>query len=70
MTTTSGMTIAIGSDDAGIDYKAILAADLVDDARVASVIDVGVGPDEHTHYPMSPLRPPVWWPTAPPTGPC
>lgn len=51
MTTTSGLTIAIGSDDAGIDYKAILAADLVDDARVASVIGVGVGPDEHTHYP-------------------
>lgn len=51
MTTTSGLTIAIGSDDAGIDYKAILAADLADDARVASVIDVGVGPDEHTHYP-------------------
>ena len=32
MTTTSGLTIAIGSDDAGIDFKAILAADLADDA--------------------------------------
>ncbi|GAB90338.1 ribose-5-phosphate isomerase [Gordonia rhizosphera] len=45
------LTIAIGSDDAGVDYKSILGADLAADPRVASVIDVGVRPDEHTHYP-------------------
>lgn len=45
------MRIVIGSDDAGVQYKDILAADLRDDPRVASVVDVGVGPDEHTAYP-------------------
>lgn len=48
---TSSLTLAIGCDDAGIDYKNLLAHDLSDDPRVGSVIDVGVGADEHTHYP-------------------
>ena len=41
--------IVIGSDDAGIDYKDALKADLEADPRVASVTDVGA--DEHTAYP-------------------
>jgi ribose 5-phosphate isomerase B len=39
----SGLRIAVGGDDAGFDYKAILSKDLSADPRVASVIDVGPG---------------------------
>lgn len=46
-----GLRIAIGCDDAGIEYKKILKADLAADPRVDEVIDVGVGDDEHTAYP-------------------
>lgn len=34
--------LAIGSDSAGLDYKEILLADLQKDARVGSVVDLGV----------------------------
>ncbi|GAB3301189.1 ribose-5-phosphate isomerase [Parasphingorhabdus pacifica] len=43
--------IVVGCDDAGLQYKNALRADLEADARVASVTDVGVGSDEHTDYP-------------------
>lgn len=44
--------IAIGSDDAGLDYKLVLTSDLDGMDDVAEVIDVGVGEDEDTHYPQ------------------
>ncbi|HEY0248248.1 MAG TPA: ribose-5-phosphate isomerase [Gryllotalpicola sp.] len=43
--------IVIGSDDAGVDYKEALKADLEADPRVASIVDVGVTGAEHTAYP-------------------
>ncbi len=46
-----GMRIAIGCDEAGVEYKAVLKADLEADPRVDEVIDVGVGEGEHTAYP-------------------
>lgn len=45
------LRIVIGCDDAGLTYKNVLRRDLEQDDRVTSVIDVGVGPDEHTAYP-------------------
>lgn len=45
------LRIAIGSDDAGYDYKEILKRDLEQDERVEAVVDVGVGADAHTAYP-------------------
>ncbi|MBA0052352.1 ribose-5-phosphate isomerase [Streptomyces sp. AJS327] len=45
------LRIVVGCDDAGLEYKNALAADLRADARVAGVTDVGVGSDEHTAYP-------------------
>ena len=45
------LRIVVGCDDAGLQYKDILRHDLEADPRVASVVDVGVGPDEHTAYP-------------------
>ncbi len=49
--TDSGLRIAVGSDDAGLRYKDVLAADLAADPRVAEVIDVGVKGEEGTYYP-------------------
>ncbi|MBO0984709.1 ribose-5-phosphate isomerase [Rathayibacter sp. SD072] len=43
--------IVVGSDDAGFTYKEIIKADLEKDARVATLIDVGVDADSHTPYP-------------------
>jgi ribose 5-phosphate isomerase B len=48
---TAGLRIVVGADDAGYEYKEALKGDLLADARVADVIDVGVGSDEHTAYP-------------------
>lgn len=48
---TEPLRIAIGSDDAGFDYKEILKRDLEAHAGVASVVDVGVDADGHTAYP-------------------
>ncbi|MGB3374832.1 MAG: ribose-5-phosphate isomerase [Microbacterium sp.] len=45
------LRLVVGSDDAGFDYKEILKNDLQRDARVASVVDVGVSADGHTAYP-------------------
>lgn len=49
--TTAALNIVLGSDDAGVDYRALLRADLEADPRVASVVDIGVNPGEHTAYP-------------------
>lgn len=49
--TPEALRVVIGCDDAGLDYKEVLRADLEADERVASVTDVGVGRDEHTPYP-------------------
>ena len=46
-----GLRLVIGCDDAGYEYKEILKRDLEADERVTSVVDVGVGSDEHTPYP-------------------
>jgi ribose 5-phosphate isomerase B len=43
--------VAIGSDDAGLEYKSVLKADLERDERVSEVIDVGVQADDLTAYP-------------------
>jgi ribose 5-phosphate isomerase B len=48
---TKLLTIAVGADDAGYEYKEILRADLAADPRVCRVIDVGVAADGHTAYP-------------------
>lgn len=45
------LRIALGSDDAGVRYKAALAEDLRADERVSDLIDVGIDEDEDTHYP-------------------
>jgi ribose 5-phosphate isomerase B len=44
-------TIAIGCDDAGIQYRDILRDQLEKDSRVSSVIDVGVKANDNTNYP-------------------
>lgn len=43
--------IVVGCDDAGLEYKDILKADLLADPRVGEVVDVGVDADETTAYP-------------------
>ena len=45
------MRIVLGADDAGLQYKDVLRSDLEADDRVTSVLDIGVGPNEHTAYP-------------------
>ena len=45
------LRIVIGADDAGFEYKEALKNDLADNPMVESVVDVGVGADEHTAYP-------------------
>ena len=44
--------VVVGSDEAGFEYKEALKADLENDPRVSEVIDVGVGPDITTAYPV------------------
>ncbi|MBB5156721.1 ribose-5-phosphate isomerase [Saccharopolyspora phatthalungensis] len=51
MTEQATFRIVVGSDDAGLQYKDALKKDLENDPRIASVVDVGVGTDEHTAYP-------------------
>ncbi|GAA3713001.1 D-erythrulose 4-phosphate isomerase DerI1 [Zhihengliuella alba] len=48
---TPRFRLVVGSDDAGYTYKQTLIEDLADDARVASVTDVGVDAHGHTPYP-------------------
>ena len=48
----AGWRIVVGSDDAGLEYKELLKRHLEQDPRVAAVIDVGVGTDDHTAYPL------------------
>lgn len=47
----TGLRLIVGSDDAGFDYKERIKADLNGDARVASVVDVGVTADGGVNYP-------------------
>jgi ribose 5-phosphate isomerase B len=47
----NNLRIVVGSDDAGFEYKEVLKADLLDDPRVANVVDVGVDSLGHTPYP-------------------
>jgi ribose 5-phosphate isomerase B len=49
--TEQRLRVAVGSDDAGLQYKDALLSDLRTDKRVSDVVDVGVGADEDTHYP-------------------
>ncbi len=49
--TAQKLRIVVGCDDAGLQYKSTLLEDLELDGRVAEVVDVGVSPDEDTHYP-------------------
>lgn len=48
---TNRWRVVVGCDDAGVEYKARLKADLEANDLVSEVIDVGVGDDEHTAYP-------------------
>jgi ribose 5-phosphate isomerase B len=48
---TEKWRIVVGSDDAGLDYKNVLKADLESDDRVIEVIDVGVAAGQSTAYP-------------------
>ncbi|KAJ6590574.1 hypothetical protein DFH09DRAFT_1139725 [Mycena vulgaris] len=50
-TSQSQWKIVIGCDDAGLQYKDTLKADLKKDPRVSDVIDIGVNGDEKTAYP-------------------
>jgi ribose 5-phosphate isomerase B len=51
-TSSKQLRIAIGSDDAGVNYKNIIKADLEEDSRVSSITDVGVEHDaDKTAYP-------------------
>lgn len=49
--TTKKLTIVVGCDDAGLQYKDTLKADLEKDSRVERVIDVGITGDDKTAYP-------------------
>ena len=46
-----GLRLIMGCDEAGLQYKEAIRADLEDDRRVASVVDVGVSRTEDTAYP-------------------
>jgi ribose 5-phosphate isomerase B len=50
------LRIVVGADDAGFEYKKALKKDLADNPMVESVVDVGVGLDEHTAYPHVAIR--------------
>ncbi|ROR74164.1 ribose-5-phosphate isomerase [Bogoriella caseilytica] len=47
-----GLRIAVGGDSAGYSYKEVLKQELEADARVETIVDVGVtGSDDETYYP-------------------
>ena len=46
-----GLRLVVGCDEAGLQYKEAIRADLEGDPRVASVVDVGVSGTEDTAYP-------------------
>ena len=46
-----GWRLVVGADSAGYEYKEQIKHDLLNDPRVASVIDVGVGSDDDSSYP-------------------
>src|SRR5262245_16779365 len=50
------LRIVIGADDAGFEYKEALKSDLAANPLVESVVDVGVGADDHTAYPHVAIR--------------
>lgn len=45
------LRIVVGCDDAGFEYKSAIKHDFSANPLVASVVDVGVGADQHTPYP-------------------
>nr|WP_205708923.1 ribose-5-phosphate isomerase [Kineococcus siccus] len=45
------MRVVLAADDAGVQYKDAIKADLLKDPRVGEVIDVGVNGDESKAYP-------------------
>lgn len=50
-----GLRIIVGADEAGVDYKEAILADLREDPRVTEVIDIGVNRDAddfHKPYPL------------------
>ncbi|CAM5313692.1 ribose-5-phosphate isomerase [Streptomyces aurantiogriseus] len=51
MTGQQPLRLVVGCDDAGLEYKEALKADLQADDRIAEVIDVGVTRGETTAYP-------------------
>ncbi|MFE3852076.1 ribose-5-phosphate isomerase [Streptomyces griseorubiginosus] len=51
MTAQHPLRLIVGCDDAGLEYKEALKADLQADDRIAEVIDVGVSPGDNTAYP-------------------
>lgn len=53
---TEPLRLAVGSDDAGFDYKEAIKADFEANDLVASVVDVGVDADGHTPYPEIAIR--------------
>ncbi|MEA2484683.1 MAG: ribose 5-phosphate isomerase [Thermoleophilaceae bacterium] len=53
---SAGWRLVVGSDDAGLQYKDALKADLEADERVSSVIDVGVQAHDTTAYPDVAIR--------------
>lgn len=47
-----GYVVAVGADNAGVEYKNRILADLAADPRVDAVVDLGVGSaDDDTFYP-------------------
>lgn len=51
MSDTKQLTIVVGCDDAGLEYKDRLKADFEKDPRVKAVIDVGITGSDKTAYP-------------------
>lgn len=51
-----GLRIVMAADSAGVDYKDAIKADLENDERVDSVIDVGVQSGEDVDYPAIAIR--------------